>query len=204
VGNPLWLPDGGLLFERQALGSQVAGSRLERVDASGGNRQLVAQQAAFPALAPDGELLVFVRSAGTDRLIARPLAGGSERTVVDDPRFLALAFPRYSPDGAWIAFAATGGEIARAESGSLASLLQLGPRSARAHGLPWDVWLVRPDGTDLRRLTSFFDDDASIAWSPDGRWLVVYASEATQAVSADGSASYCLFGSGGFGALEWF
>ena len=203
LGNPIWLPDRGLLFERQSLGSQVADSRLERVDANGGNRQLVVQQAAFPALAPDGELLVFVRSAGTDRLIARPLAGGAEQIVVDDPRFLALAFPRFSPDGAWLAFAATGGEIA-AKPGSVASLLQPGPRAARAHGLPWDVWLVRPDGTELRRLTSFYDDDASVAWSPDGRWLVVYAGEATQAVAIDGSASSCLFGSGGFGVVEWF
>ena len=27
------------------------------------------------------------------------------------------------------------------------------------------------DGSDLRRLTELGEDDASVAWAPDGRWL---------------------------------
>jgi Tol biopolymer transport system component len=40
-----------------------------------------------------------------------------------------------------------------------------------AHGLPWDLWLIRRDGSGLRRLTRLAEDDASLAWSPDGAWL---------------------------------
>ena len=78
-----------------------------------------------------------------------------------------------------------------------------GVRTARAHGIPWDVWLVRPDGSGLRRVTSFADDDSSVAWSPDGRWLVTLSAEAVHVISVDGSETYCITNEGGYGALEW-
>jgi Tol biopolymer transport system component len=74
---------------------------------------------------------------------------------------------------------------------------------ARAHGLPWDIWLVRPDGSELRRLTYFYDDDPSAAWSPDGRWLAVFSGEALHVVAVEGSENYCIAGEGGYGGLEW-
>ena len=82
-------------------------------------------------------------------------------------------------------------------------LLRLGPGMASAHGIPWDVWLVRPDGSGLRRVTSFADDDSSVAWSPDGRWLVTLSAEAVHVISVDGSETYCITNEGGYGALEW-
>ena len=55
--------------------------------------------------------------------------------------------------------------------------------TAYAHGIPWDVWVVRPDGSGLRRVTSFSDDDSSVAWPPDGRWLVTLSAEALHVVA---------------------
>ncbi len=79
----------------------------------------------------------------------------------------------------------------------------LGARVARAHGLPWDIFAVRADGSERRRITYFYDDDPAAAWSPDGRWIVTFSGEALHAVALDGTASYCLAGEGGYGALEW-
>ena len=79
----------------------------------------------------------------------------------------------------------------------------IGVRTARAHGVPWDIWIVRPDGSDLRQLTWFSDDDSSVAWSPDGRHLATYSSEAIHVVSLDGSETYCVTGEGGYGGIEW-
>ncbi|HKT61042.1 MAG TPA: hypothetical protein VJQ46_13410, partial [Gemmatimonadales bacterium] len=36
------------------------------------------------------------------------------------------------------------------------------------------IWLIRPDGTDERRLTSepYLPSGKGLDWSPDGAWLV--------------------------------
>jgi hypothetical protein len=44
----------------------------------------------------------------------------------------------------------------------------LAPATAEAHGLPWDLWEVKTDGSGLRRLTRFYEDLPMIAFSPDG------------------------------------
>jgi Tol biopolymer transport system component len=75
--------------------------------------------------------------------------------------------------------------------------------TARAHGVPWDVWVVRPDGSDLRQVSHFSDDDSSVAWSPDGRWLVTLSAEAVHVVALTGGESSCITNEGGYGALEW-
>ena len=47
------------------------------------------------------------------------------------------------------------------------------------------------------------DDDSSVTWSPDGRWLATFSAEAIHVVSLDGAESYCITNEGGYGALEW-
>lgn len=154
-------------------------------------------------------MLAVVRFDGRDRLIVRPLEGGPERIVVDEPGQLAIAFPRFAPDGGWIAFTAAGELPPLPEGGAhrpfgldgMAAIF--GTRTALAHGAPWEIWVVRPDGSDLRRVTSFEDDDASVTWSPDGVWLATLSAEAIHIVSQDGSSPYCVSNQGGYGALEW-
>lgn len=36
---------------------------------------------------------------------------------------------------------------------------------------PYDVWTIRPDGTELRRVTTALGNDGHAVWSPDGRIL---------------------------------
>ena len=225
LGAPAWLPDGSLVYERRVLSGSNEAVRIERAQ-PGQPGLVLAENAFWPGVSADGTLLAMVRFSGTDRLIVRPLDGGPEKVLVDRPQFLSIAFPRFSPDGAWIAFTAAAEPGIAPEGGStlddraasargsprmlawqlpllgpVAALL--GTPTARAHGVPWDVWVIRPDGSGLRRVTSFADDDSSVAWSPDGRWLATFSTEAVHVVAPEGPENYCISNEGGYGAMEW-
>jgi Tol biopolymer transport system component len=225
LGAPAWLPDGSLVYERRVLSGSNEAVRIER-GRPGATGQILADGASWPGVSPDGSQLAMVRFSGTDRLIVRPVDGGAEQVLVDRPDLLSIAFPRFSPDGAWIAFTAaadpgiapTGRQSPDMRTGlpvethwALAwrfpaidvPTAHVGARSARAHGIPWDVWVIRPDGSGLRQVTNFADDDSSVAWSPDGRWLVTFSAEAVHVVSIDGPENYCISNEGGYGAVEW-
>ncbi len=102
-----------------------------------------------PQPAPDGKSVAFVYRPFDDlnRLDIRviDLASGEIRMVHGLPK-VRMGMPRWSPDGQWIAFISQ-------EAG---------------HD---DVWLMRPDGSNLRQLTYEGLDFAEFAWSPDGRSL---------------------------------
>jgi Tol biopolymer transport system component len=198
LSSPAWLPDGSVVLERQSVAGVIASTTIERHGLDGSAGQALVEQAFAPAVSPDGAQLVYVRPGGNERLMIRDLAGtGPERVLVDDTRFLSLAFPRFSPDGSWIAFAAASDPaFALAPPGLRMSV-------AHAHGIPWDIWIVRADGSERRRLTYFYDDDPSVAWSPDGQWLAVFSGEALHVVSVEGLANYCISGQGGHGGFEW-
>ncbi|MCC7370565.1 MAG: PD40 domain-containing protein [Chloroflexi bacterium] len=230
LGSPSWLPDGSLVYERRVLSGTNEIVQIERA-APGGTAQVLAEDASSPSTSPDGALLALVRFAGTDRLSVMTVGGGPEHVIVDQPQLLSIAFPRFSPDGTWIAFTAASDPGVAAEErpdlpadtpptdrptgsgvhprvGYRLPLLTdtpppIGARTVRAHGVPWDVWVVRPDGSELRQVTTFADDDSSVTWSPDGQHLATFSAEAMHVVSVDGAASYCLAGEGGYGGIEW-
>jgi Tol biopolymer transport system component len=197
LGSPSWMPDGSLVIERQSITGGEA--RLERVQPSG-ERQPIIQQALFGNTAPSGQSVAFVRPSRTgDRLMIHELGSGTERVIAEDPNFVSIAFPRFSPDGQWVAFAAASDpSVARMPSPAhwLVSV-------AQAHGLPWDIWVVRVDGTERRRVSFFYDDDPSPAWSPDGRWITVFGLESVKIVAFDSPQVFCVDAVGGFGGIEW-
>jgi dipeptidyl aminopeptidase/acylaminoacyl peptidase len=188
-----WTPAGDALVYAYARHPQQVGDgyvyRIERVGADGRGREVLVDDAQAPGLAPDGQTLAFVRrGTGGDALL---LGGAEPRTLVSAGQFASLGHPRFAPDGATIAFVgalaseatagmpglggAAAGSSARGPAALLIELVTefLVLPTAAAHGLPWDVWTIRPDGSDLRRLTEIGEDDAAIAWSPDGRWLAL-------------------------------
>ena len=74
--------------------------------------------------------------------------GSNTQLLVNDNRFAAIS-PIWSPDGRHIAFVGALGEY---QGGS--------------------IWLVEPDGSNLRQITSFQVNQLTpIVWSPDGRYL---------------------------------
>jgi len=132
------------------------GWQIYLVNADGSERTKVTAGVAGgyePAWSPDGTRIVFqflglfIADLGTGAIRRLPLDGKSDALPNE-----YLVKPAWSPDGAWIAF-----------------LNESGTRG--------DVYLVRPDGTDLRRLTDSGDlsRDGNLVWSPDGRELAYSA-----------------------------
>jgi len=102
-------------------------------------------QVLTPTAAPDGDQVAYLSDAGGHANIwvtssARP---PRQITFESDPR-VAIGVPIWSPDGSWIAFVSSKGNV----------------------GLGFGVWLVRPDGSELHQLVS---KGLGIAWAPDGR-----------------------------------
>jgi TolB protein len=117
----------------------------------------------FGSLSPNGEYLLYRRVDDTTGLnwlleagvrnseiyIARQ-DGSEPRRLAGHPAF--DGWPAWSPDGTWIAFASN--------------------RSGPA--MTAQLWLVRPDGSDLHQITFGEWGHAQPAWTADSRMLTAY------------------------------
>ena len=114
----------------------------------------------------DPDRLLPVRREGRRRSrpteAGRDLAGRCRRQGLRQlsPTTLAAAYPEWSPDGARILFESIDGE-------------------------QQDIYTIRPDGTDVRRLTTD-GVSASATWTPDGRILFVRPGGAAAGLVDDG------------------
>jgi len=151
---PEWSPDGRhvLFFSSRGVprgpNGQLAGNLwVMRADGSD-PRQLTAEPLPSTyagAWAPDGRTVVFARPVdGDTELHLLDVESGEERLLLVRPG--ADGGPRFSPDGAWIAFHAQDGEASR-------------------------IAVVAADGTGLRFLTRGALHHNPM-WSPDGRWIL--------------------------------
>jgi Tol biopolymer transport system component len=147
--TPVWSPDGrSIAFVDDGLWV---------VPAEGGKRQRLGTRRVdeFDGLtwSPDSGRIAYEGAAGRrghpndlDLFTIRRDGTGERRVATR----VELGSPEWSPDGSWIAF----GAPVRRDIGET-------------------VWLVRPDGSGLRRLVKSGDEAASDAsWSPDGSALV--------------------------------
>jgi dipeptidyl aminopeptidase/acylaminoacyl peptidase len=106
--------------------------------------------ASSPAFSPDGKRLAFVSNlSGLPQIWVMESGGGFPQavTALDDP----VGSVAWSPDGAWLAFTlAPGG------------------------GMNQQVYLVRPDGSGLKRLTDGGRETNNLGpWSRDGKLLAL-------------------------------
>jgi len=146
---PQWSPQGdviifgvGFYFRDRAGGAQVA---LIRPDGSG-FRQLTAgaNNNGFPSFAPDGQRFVY-RTFGPEGQGLRTMNLGSHSVTTLTTEY--DNFPLWSPRGDLIIF-------------------------VRQYQGDFDIFSIRPDGKDLRRLTKAPGNDAHMGWSPDGERVV--------------------------------
>jgi TolB protein len=113
------------------------------------------------ALSPDGRSLAFVSDrSGEADIWMLDLATRSLRNLTDHP---AGEFrPSWSPDGQWLAF-----------SSDRDSTKPRGPGGFEVEQST-ELYVVRADGTGLRRLTGDQAFAGSPSWSPDGTQLAFY------------------------------
>ena len=116
------------------------------------------------ALSPDGSTLAFVstREGGFANVWLLDLATRQYRPLA---KTSAGSFrPSWSHDGKWIAFTSDRGTQRARWDGGFELIQSLA------------IYVVRSDGTSLRRLTPIDGYAGSPKWSPDGRRLIFYQS----------------------------
>jgi Tol biopolymer transport system component len=163
--QPVWSPDDALI----AYGLWDAGIMVMRADGSG--RHLVSYDGRNPFWLPGGRI-----GFACDGGICAVDASGANRTrLLDRPDGGFDSGYTYSPDGSMIAF------VHFADN---ATHTFVGPN------LPYNIWVMRRDGTELHRLTT--TDSASTtevapSWSRDGKQIAFFSSRYGIAVAdADG------------------
>jgi Tol biopolymer transport system component len=121
------------------------------MDSDGSNRtRLVEGQTEFlsaPTWSPDGSQIAYVSDRDGNPDIWVMNSDGSDQVNISNHKAKDHS-PAWSPDGEWIAFASV------------------------RDSLYWELYLMRPDGSDVQRLTWWEDaSDLSPVWSPDATRL---------------------------------
>ncbi len=128
---------------------------------------ITAVRDSYPVLSPDGKTLLFHSNRGGRQAIWRAAADGSDPRPLFDGGGLGEepGTPVWSPDGNTIAFA-------------------MSPAGATDPNES-DVYVMRPDGTGIRRLTEAPGDDSHPHWSADGRRIYFNSARATPDLKAE-------------------
>lgn len=132
----------------QSRGSGEAQWSIYVMNSDGSDRSRLAEaQSGFlsaPSWSPDGSKLAFVSERDGSPDIWVMTSDGSDPVDLTQDEAKDHS-PAWSPDGEWIAFASV------------------------RDSLYWELYLMRPDGSDVQRLTWWEDaSDLSPTWSPDG------------------------------------
>jgi serine/threonine protein kinase/Tol biopolymer transport system component len=158
--NPVWSPDGNYLYYASDRSGSMSLWRLPIDEATGqprGDSEPVptpSDWSGLLSLSRDGRRIAYATNeskANVERVAfdpARGEAAGPLVAVTQGSRSARAA--SVSPDGRWIAFDTSGA-----------------PRE--------DLFLVRPDGSGLRRLTDDAAKDRIPRWSPDSSSILFYS-----------------------------
>jgi Tol biopolymer transport system component len=141
-----------------------------RVKVDGTSLERLTSDVAFddqPVMAPDGRHVAFVSSRGGQADVwLLDLQTRNVRNLTNHPG--GDYRPAFSPDGQWIAFTSDrDSDGARAPTGLAASFA---PRQQT------QIFVMRADGSQVRRLTQGDPVVGGASWSPDGGALVFFES----------------------------
>ena len=174
--DAVWAPDGkSIVFTSDRNGS----GDLFRVNADGSGLTQLTSDAAYEdqgAFSPDGKQLVFVstRGSGYSDLWTLDIATKRAKALTSGPG--GDYRPAWSPDGKWIAFSSGRGITAPFAEGRW-------ERQQLA-----EIYLIRPDGSGMRKVTSTGGFCGSPKWMNDSRHVLAYCSTAQQTMQLRRSA----------------
>ena len=179
-------PSGRILYlevDRSDGGGQLRSVRPDDTEAVGYGREL--SWSASPDYSPDGTRVAYTESFSV--YVFSAVDGSGDHRLGEAP--CGTAFPRWSPDGKWVALESCGDVLAVSSDGAAA-----GPRNLTASEQNdlWAAW--SPTGTRIAtaiypgvhvyrtvgpssapRAVSDLPQARGLDWSPDGRTLAVEA-----------------------------
>jgi Tol biopolymer transport system component len=224
-----WSPDRKQLYVTQITPVPPSGQRADiyRVSADGGKMTKVIDDAFEASISPDGRKIVYQRvdfSTYASSLWIADIDGSNAKQLADNTAFIAVFGMRFSPDSQSIVFAVSGppkeklpGLQSLSNQRRDAALQTSGPDGsclvsflftcwlgkAEAHGLPWDLYLVNPDGSRFDRLTQIGADSPVPVWSKDGQYIAFFQATGIYMLDRAKNAIYAITHVGGYGGFDW-
>ena len=174
--GPDWSPDGSTIaFNSDRDGGQLRGF-LVAPDGTNLRPMGIDAWVEYPSFSPDGAKVAYMGHEGSNyEIYVADIATGAVEKLTDSPG--QDGWPSWSPDGSTIAFTSVRDDC----------------RYAAREDACWqtdsddehrDVWLIDPDGSNLRRATP--ESGQFVAWSPDSRYLLI-SGRALYVIRPDGT-----------------
>ncbi len=160
--NPSWSPRGDwIVFTSERAGS----ADIFRIHPDATGLERLTDNPAFDdqaAFSPDGARIVFVSTRVGGRANLWILDAASHKATPLTSGNGGDFRPSWSPDGAWIAFSSDRDSDVPPAKG----------RWERLHLV--DIYLIRPDGTGLQRISEHGGFCGSPKWTPDSKTVITY------------------------------
>jgi Tol biopolymer transport system component len=216
LAAPMFSPDGKWVYYTYSFPEPPSSEHFEiqRISAGGGRSQKILEGAESIVFSGDGTRLAFQRFNASNFSASLWIAdanGTSEKLLVPDDLFSITDAPRFSPDGKWILFTASGPPTRTLPGALLLPAKNCEPQllcalagTADADGLPWDLWLVSLDGKHFEQLTNVGFDSPWPAWSRDGKYVAIFETSGFYVLDVDRRLLSLWNPESGHGVMDWW
>ncbi|KAA3642961.1 MAG: hypothetical protein DWQ07_20780 [Chloroflexi bacterium] len=202
-----WSPDGEYIYYSHFKPSDAETDEgfkytVERIQFPYGDAEVLVEDAFWPRLSPDGEILAYLTfEAVNNELYLADADGVNQRPAIDDPEFAIVDAPVFSPDGSTLLFSAPSFAPDNETQPWLSQFF--GVRKVLAHNVPSDWWQVPAEGGTPQRLTNIFTASLYADYSPDGEYIASVSAVGVFIMRADGSGLEFVVEGLAQGTLDW-